>query len=114
MTRMSFQLSDELPSCSRCSGPLIMAGKMPQRDAFGRPIALELCRACDTGDTAAAALLGFFTSGAGNDISRAEEAAQLMVDFQKEVMARHGYALVNAGEQTRYRPYTGEPPMGIG
>ncbi|MBT2611441.1 hypothetical protein J7I97_25075 [Streptomyces sp. ISL-87] len=115
MTHMSFQLSDNLPLCSRCSGPLISACQMPQRDAFGRPITLELCEVCDTGNTAAGALLRFFTSGGGNETARAPEGAWLMVEFQKEVMAAHGYVLVEKPTaKPAYPRYSGGSPLGRG
>ncbi|MER5550013.1 DUF6300 family protein, partial [Streptomyces sp. NPDC002589] len=56
MAHVSIQRSNDLPSCSRCNGPLILAAQMPQLDASGKPISLELCRTCDAGDTAAGAL----------------------------------------------------------
>jgi hypothetical protein len=45
-----FRFSDRLPQCSRCRGDLIMSAVAPQDDEHGRPIHLELCPACDTGD----------------------------------------------------------------
>ncbi|MEU3778375.1 DUF6300 family protein [Streptomyces sp. NPDC032472] len=115
MTHISVRRSDNLPSCSRCRGPLILAARMPQRDRSGSPITLELCEACDTGDTAAGDLLRFFTSGGGNDTSRAAEGAELMVAFQKEVMAAHGYSFVsNPSTGAVYPPYTGDAPRGRG
>ncbi|MGA5425147.1 DUF6300 family protein [Streptomyces lavendulocolor] len=74
----------------RCQGPLILAAQVPQLDASGNPITLELCAACDAGDTAAGALVRFLISGAGNDTSRAKEGADLILAFQKEIMAAHG------------------------
>jgi hypothetical protein len=44
------RFSDRLPQCSRCRGDLIMSGVAPQNDEHGRPIHMELCPACDTGD----------------------------------------------------------------
>jgi len=44
------EFSDRLPRCSRCRGDLIMCGVTPQNDEHGRPIHLELCPVCDTGD----------------------------------------------------------------
>ncbi|MER7108808.1 DUF6300 family protein [Streptomyces sp. NPDC000229] len=115
MAHVSVQRSNDLPACSRCQGPLIMAARMPQRDTFGKPITLELCRLCDAGDTAAGALVRFFASGAGNDTSRAKEGAELLLDFQKEAMAAHGYVLIdNPDSGSPYPPHTGTPPKGTG
>jgi len=44
------KFADRLPQCSRCRGGIIMSGVAPQNDEHGRPIHLELCPACDTGD----------------------------------------------------------------
>ncbi|MFD7980250.1 DUF6300 family protein [Streptomyces sp. NPDC059071] len=38
-----------LPHCSRCGSDLLISAVMPQNDAEGRPIHLELCWACDSG-----------------------------------------------------------------
>lgn len=35
MAHVSIQRSKDLPSCSRCNGPLILAAQMPQLDASG-------------------------------------------------------------------------------
>ncbi|MDX3207702.1 DUF6300 family protein [Streptomyces sp. NPDC006458] len=116
MAHVSIQRSSDLPSCSRCNGPLILAAQMPQLDASGKPISLELCRTCDAGDTAAGALVRFFSSGAGNDTSRAKEGAELIVEFQKEVMAAHGYVLMDNSPpgSSDYPPHIGTPPKGVG
>ncbi|MGI5485050.1 DUF6300 family protein [Streptomyces lavendofoliae] len=115
MAHISVRRSNDLPSCSRCNGPLILAAQMPQLDTFGKPITLELCGACDAGGTAAGALVRFFASGAGNDTSRAKEGADLLLAFQKEIMARHGYALVDhPGPAAAFPPHTGTPPKGVG
>ncbi|MCR3725249.1 hypothetical protein FHS35_002097 [Streptomyces umbrinus] len=51
---------------------------MPKTDAYGRRIRLKLCKACDADKPAAAAVIGFFTTGGGHDLSRAEEGTRLM------------------------------------
>lgn len=89
MTRV--ELSDSLPPCSRCGGGLISSIVMPQEDTAGRPIQLELCSLCDTDKPAAAALLRWFATGGGKDMSRVAEGAELLVEWQKEGMAAHGW-----------------------
>ncbi|MFF3558257.1 DUF6300 family protein [Streptomyces tsukubensis] len=115
MAHVSVRRSNDLPSCSRCNGPLILAARTGQLDTSGNPITLELCKACDAGNTAAGALVRFFASGAGNHTSRAKEGAELLLAFQKELMAAHGYVLVdNPGPATALPPHTGTPPKGAG
>ncbi|WP_443061427.1 DUF6300 family protein [Streptomyces sp. NBC_00414] len=53
--------------------------------------ARELCKVCDTDKPAAAAVIGFFTSGGGHDLSRAEEGSRLMIEWTREGMAAHGW-----------------------
>ncbi|PNE43448.1 DUF6300 family protein [Streptomyces noursei] len=89
-----FNLSDRLPHCSRCRGDLVISSVAPQNDAYGRPIHLELCAACDAGDAgrpAAGILLQFIVEGGGQDASRSQEAAQLVMEWTKECMAAHGW-----------------------
>ncbi|WP_236242726.1 DUF6300 family protein [Streptomyces sp. CC228A] len=118
MAHVSVQRSDDLPPCSRCNGSLILAATMPVLDAFGKPITLELCRACDASDaTAAGALVRFFKSGGGQDTTRTQECADLVLDFQKEAMAAHGYVLVDKPKGTTaavFPPHTGAAPKGVG
>ncbi|MFI9311457.1 DUF6300 family protein [Streptomyces triculaminicus] len=83
--------SDKLPPCSRCGGRPLTSVVMPQDDAAGRPIHLQLCPACDAGKPAASALLHWLTSGGGHDPSRAEEGARLLLAWTKEGMADHGW-----------------------
>lgn len=64
--------SDKLPQCSRCRGDLITSVVMPQNDADGRPIHLQLCPACDADKAAAGALLVWFATGGGHDPSRVQ------------------------------------------
>ncbi|WP_198549475.1 DUF6300 family protein [Streptomyces kanasensis] len=85
------ELSDQLPSCSRCGGGLISSVVMPQNDASGRPIHLELCSVCDSDKPAAGALLRWCSSGGGHDTSRAQEGAELLLEWTKEGMAEHGW-----------------------
>ncbi|MEV7729749.1 DUF6300 family protein [Streptomyces sp. NPDC101733] len=85
------ELSDQLPRCSRCRGDLVSSIVMPQDDAEGWPIHLELCWACDVDKPAAGALLGFFAEGGGRDIARVEEAARLLIAWTDEGMAGHGF-----------------------
>lgn len=84
----------DLPQCSRCRGDLLISAVAPQDDAEGRPIHLELCPACDTGDIdrpAAGILVQFFADGGGRDETRAKEGAQLLVEWSRECMAAHGW-----------------------
>jgi uncharacterized protein DUF6300 len=86
--------SRRLPQCSRCRGDLIMSAVMPQDDDHGWPIHLELCVSCDAGDAtrpAAGVLVQFFADGGGHDESRAQEGAQLLIEWTKEAMAAHGW-----------------------
>lgn len=88
------RLSDRLPQCSRCRGDLIMSGVAPQDDEHGRPIHLELCPVCDTGDVdrpAAGLLVQWFANDGGHDVSRVQEGAHLLMEFTKECMAAHGW-----------------------
>ncbi len=85
------ELSDQLPSCSRCGGKLISSAVMPQNDSAGRPIHLELCPACDAAKPAAAALLHWFATGGGHASTRAQEGAKRMLEWTKEGMAEHGW-----------------------
>ncbi|MFI1400412.1 DUF6300 family protein [Streptomyces sp. NPDC020681] len=91
MTRV--ELAENLPSCSRCGGPLISSAVMPQEDENGFPIHLELCASCDVGKPAACALLAWFGTGGGYDMARVEEGADLFVEWTKEGMAAHGWVL---------------------
>ncbi|WUS35197.1 DUF6300 family protein [Streptomyces sp. NBC_01255] len=45
------ETKNRLPQCSRCRGDLVISAVAPVDDARGRPVHLELCPACDTGDT---------------------------------------------------------------
>jgi hypothetical protein len=90
------EIADRLPQCSRCQGNLIMSAVAPQNDKHGRPIHLELCPSCDTGDAdrpAAGLLVQFFADGGGHDENRAHEGAHLMMEWTKECMAAHGWYL---------------------
>jgi hypothetical protein len=92
------KFSEELPSCSRCRGPLLMSAVVPQTDAYGRPIRLELCASCDTGNTdrpAAGLFIQWFADGGGHDESRYQEGSQLMMEWTKECMAAHGWYLAD-------------------
>lgn len=85
---------NRLPQCSRCRGDLIVSAIAPKNDSYGRPIHLELCPACDAGDTArpaAGLLVQFFADKGGHDRDRVEEGARLMADWTKECMAAHGW-----------------------
>ena len=86
------ELSSNLPRCSRCRGELTSSVVMPQEDTFGRPIHLELCAGCDAEKPAAGALLRFLADGGGKDPARAPEGARLLLEWQKEGMAVHGWA----------------------
>ncbi|MER6375912.1 DUF6300 family protein [Streptomyces mirabilis] len=86
--------ADRLPRCSRCRGDLIISSVAPQDDEHGRPIHLELCALCDTGDVdrpAAGVLVQFFADRGGHDMTRADEGAQLLMEWTKECMATHGW-----------------------
>ncbi|MFF8513586.1 DUF6300 family protein [Streptomyces sp. NPDC015492] len=86
--------SARLPRCSRCQGELIVSAVAPENDEQGRPIHLELCVACDTGDVdrpAAGLLVQWFTDGGGKDSSRAPEGAHLLMEWTRECMAAHGW-----------------------
>ncbi|WP_432020920.1 DUF6300 family protein [Streptomyces sp. 1222.5] len=88
------RFSDRLPQCSRCRGDLIMSGVAPQDDEDGRPIHLELCPVCDTGDVdrpAAGLLVQWFANDGGHDVSRVQEGAHLLMEFTKECMVAHGW-----------------------
>ncbi|MFF1690786.1 DUF6300 family protein [Streptomyces sp. NPDC058254] len=83
-----------LPQCSRCRADLTISAVAPKNDAAGRPIHLELCPSCDSGDPerpAAGLLVQFFADGGGRDTARAEEGARLMAAWTKECMASHGW-----------------------
>ncbi|MFB7032495.1 MULTISPECIES: DUF6300 family protein [unclassified Streptomyces] len=96
--------SARLPRCSRCGGGLIVSAVAPETDEHGRPIHLELCAACDTGDVdrpAAGLLVQWFTDGGGKDASRAPEGAHLLTEWAEECMAAHGrYGWDTPPEQT--------------
>lgn len=97
MTMLKF--SEELPSCSRCRGKLMMSAVAPQKDKHGQPIHLELCPSCDTGNAdrpAAGLLIQFFTDGGGHDNDRIPEAAHLVKEWTKECMAAHGWYLAES------------------
>jgi hypothetical protein len=85
------ELSDKLPPCSRCGGKVITSVVMPQDDAAGRPIQLQLCSSCDADKPAAGALLRWFATGGGHDLSRADEGARLLLEWTKEGMGEHGW-----------------------
>ncbi|MGN9796206.1 DUF6300 family protein [Streptomyces sp. OZ13] len=85
------ELSDQLPSCSRCGGEVLSSVVMPQTDAAGRPIHLQLCPACDADKPAASALLAWLADGGGHDPSRTQEGAMLLMEWTKEGMAEHGW-----------------------
>jgi hypothetical protein len=88
------RFSDRLPQCSRCRGDLIMSAVAPQDDEHGRPIHLELCPACDTGDVdrpAAGLLVQWFANDGGHDMSRVQEGAHLLMEWTKECMTTHGW-----------------------
>lgn len=92
------EFSDNLPTCSRCHGDLTMSALAPQTDKHGQPIRLELCPACDTGNTdrpAAGLLLQWLADGGGHDQSRAQEGGHLMLEWTKECMAAHGWYLAD-------------------
>ncbi|MEU1707557.1 DUF6300 family protein [Streptomyces sp. NPDC005706] len=92
---MRIQLAG-LPKCSRCRGDLLMSAIAPVDDAYGRPIHLELCASCDTGDTgrpAADRLARFYTDGHLKDTTRNTEAARLLKEWTQECMAAHGWYL---------------------
>ncbi|MEE1928784.1 DUF6300 family protein [Streptomyces sp. TRM 70351] len=82
--------SQTLPACSRChQDQLLSVANMPKTDAYGRRIQLELCKVCDTDKPAAAASTNFLTTAGGHDLSRAEEASQLMIKWTREGMAAY-------------------------
>ncbi|MCX4564691.1 DUF6300 family protein [Streptomyces phaeochromogenes] len=84
--------SQTLPACSRCHGDhLLTMADMPKTDAYGRRIRLELCKVCDADKPAAAAVIRFFTTGGGHDLSRAEEGSRLMTEWTREGMAAYGW-----------------------
>ncbi|MFD8262137.1 DUF6300 family protein [Streptomyces griseoluteus] len=88
------RFSDRLPQCSRCRGDLIMSDVAPQHDEHGRPIHLELCPVCDTGDVdrpAAGLLVQWFANDGGHDVSRVQEGVHLLMEFTNECMAVHGW-----------------------
>ncbi|WP_308406870.1 DUF6300 family protein [Streptomyces sp. AC555_RSS877] len=90
------RFSDRLPQYSRCRGDLIMSGVAPQNDKHGRPIHLELCPVCDTGDgdrPAAGLLVQWFADRGGHDESRVKEGSHLLMEWTKECMATHGWYL---------------------
>jgi hypothetical protein len=64
---------------------------MPQNDAAGRPIHLQLCPSCDADKPAAGALLAWLADGGGHDPSRVREGALLLLEWTKEGMAEHGW-----------------------
>jgi hypothetical protein len=71
-----------------------MSAVAPQDDEHGRPIHLELCPACDTGDVdrpAAGLLVQWFANDGGHDMSRVQEGAHLLMEWTKECMAAHGW-----------------------
>lgn len=84
--------SQTLPVCSRChADELMTVADMPKNDATGRRIRLELCKVCDADKPAASAVIGFFASGGGHDLSRAEEGSRLMIEWTREGMAAYGW-----------------------
>ncbi|MET8168818.1 DUF6300 family protein [Streptomyces sp. NPDC005329] len=63
-----------------------MSGVAPQNDEHGRPIHLELCPVCDTGDMdrpAAGLLVQWFADGGGHDESRVKEGSHLRWSGQR-------------------------------
>ncbi|WP_413755087.1 DUF6300 family protein [Streptomyces sp. MMBL 11-3] len=84
--------SRALPACTRCHADrLLTLADMPKTDTYGRRIQLELCKDCDADKPAAAAVIAFFATGGGHDVSRAGEGAQLMMEWTKEGMAAYGW-----------------------
>ncbi|MFI9214375.1 DUF6300 family protein [Streptomyces sp. NPDC053253] len=84
------RLSGRLPRCSRCRADLIVSAVAPEDDEQGRPIHLELCAVCDTGDAdrpAAGFLVQWFTDGGGKDASRAQEGAHLLMECRSTISA---------------------------
>ena len=82
------------PPCSRCGRAPLTSAVMPQRDAAGRPIRLELCPACGDDRPAATALLDWFAANGGLDPSRAAEGARLLMAWTQEGMAAYGWGWV--------------------
>lgn len=112
-----FHLSSDQPPCVRCGADeVIVTGKMPVADAFGQRLVIQLCPHCDTGGSAAGALLRFFLDGGGQDASRTAEAAELVFAWQKEAMAAHGYAWVTTPRAPAeiLPPHRGPSPRGRG
>ncbi|MEU0990669.1 DUF6300 family protein [Streptomyces sp. NPDC005953] len=101
-----------MPPCARCGGEPIVSLAGPV-GGFGLPVPVQLCPACDADKPAARALLAFFTSGAGFDTSRGEEAARLMGAWQGEAMAACGFHGVPA-PNTDSPPHTGPQLHGHG
>lgn len=82
---------ENLPSCSRCGKDrLLTTADMPMKDAFGRPIRLELCKDCDAHKRPAAELIRFFSDGQV-DADRGKEAADLMMEWTRAEMAAYGW-----------------------
>ncbi|MFI5823778.1 DUF6300 family protein [Streptomyces rishiriensis] len=78
---------------ARCRSSLIMSGVAPQDDEHGRPIHLELCAVCDTGDVdrpAAGLLVQSFANNGGHDESAPKMGSHLLTEWAKECMAAHG------------------------
>ncbi|WP_411152440.1 DUF6300 family protein [Streptomyces sp. A30] len=112
-----FHLSSDQPPCGRCGADeVIVTGKMPVADAFGQRLVIQLCPRCDTGPSAAGALLRFFLDGNGKDTSRSAEAAELVFAWQKEAMAEHGYTWVTTAQDPApvLPPHRGPSPRGRG
>lgn len=112
-----FHLSSEQPPCGRCGADeVIVTGKMPVADASGQRLVIQLCPHCDTGTSAAGALLRFLRDGGGRDTSRSAEAAELVFAWQKEAMTAHGYQRVTAVQTPApvLPPHRGPSPRGQG
>ncbi|WP_413755187.1 DUF6300 family protein [Streptomyces sp. MMBL 11-3] len=87
-----FVRSQTLPACTCCHADrLLTLVDMPKTDAYGRRIQLELCKDCDAGKPAAAAVIAFFATGGGHDLSRAEEGSRLMMEWTKEGISAYGW-----------------------
>ncbi|MFI2352908.1 DUF6300 family protein [Streptomyces sp. NPDC019443] len=53
-----------------------------------------MCSSCDTEKPAAGALLRWFATGGGHDMSRVHEGADLLMAWTREGMAEHGWSWI--------------------
>jgi Family of unknown function (DUF6300) len=86
---------DHLPPCTRCGGDLIMRAHMSP--AAGS-VLLELCPRCSTTPVGRALIEAIRQARLDDRAVRRSKVARLILAWQREVMAEHGYQPVDPPE----------------